>query len=355
VNTKILLSFCLAILLIYPVSGQDDTLSDTPAPVKFAKNFGLFEEGEPVEITLRFDMSTYLRTKPKEDYLKARMIFHFDKKDSLARNIKLRTRGEYRNTNCVFAPIELNFKKVDFGYKDLNKIDKIKLVAQCDTRKDYEDYLLREYLTYKLLNVMTDTSFRVRLLVINYIDTVKKRKPVRQYGFFIEPADILAARLNLVQTKQALNQKHISERIMDKLAIFNFMIGNYDWGIPGEHNVKIFRPGTFSANNKPIAIPYDFDWTGIVNPSYGIPADNVGITNIRQRIFAGICRSREVYTRDLEEFSRKKEELYRVINEFPYLSQSSKKDMIAYIEGFYDLFQGRNNIVDIFLRNCKKL
>ena len=142
---------------------------------------------------------------------------------------------------------------------------------------------------------------------------------------------------------------------MDKLAIFNFMIGNYDWGIPGEHNVKIFRPGTFSANNKPIAIPYDFDWTGIVNPSYGIPADNVGITNIRQRIFAGICRSREVYTRDLEEFSRKKEELYRVINEFPYLSQSSKKDMIAYIEGFYDLFQGRNNIVDIFLRNCKKL
>ena len=99
-NTKILLSFCLAILLIYPVSGQDDTLSDTPAPVKFAKNFGLFEEGEPVEITLRFDMSTYLRTKPKEDYLKARMIFHFDKKDSLARNIKLRTRGEYRNTNC---------------------------------------------------------------------------------------------------------------------------------------------------------------------------------------------------------------------------------------------------------------
>jgi hypothetical protein len=337
------------------VCGQQDTISESQVPVKLIKNFGLFEESDPIEITLRFDMNTYLRTKPKEDYLKANMIFHLNENDSIVRNIKLRTRGEYRNINCYFAPIELNFKKVDFGYKDLNKIGKIKMVAQCDTRKDYEDYLLREYLTYKLFNVMTDTSFRVRLLIINYVDTVKKRKPVRQYGFFIEPVDILASRLNLIQTKQALNQKYISERIMDKLAIFNYMIGNYDWGIPGEHNVKIFRPATFSANNKPIALPYDFDWTGIVNPSYGIPADNVGITNIRQRIFAGICRSREVYTRDLEEFSRKKEELYRVINEFPYLSQSSKKDMIAYIEEFYNLFRARNNIVEIFLNNCKKL
>ncbi len=146
-NTKILLPLCLAIFLVCPVSGQKDTLSDSEASSKIKKNFGLFEEGEPIEITLRFDMSTYLRKKPKEDYLKASMIFHFDNNDSLARNIKLRTRGEYRNTNCYFAPIELNFKKVDFGYSDLNKIGKIKLVAQCETSKEYEDYLLREYLT----------------------------------------------------------------------------------------------------------------------------------------------------------------------------------------------------------------
>ncbi len=352
---KIIFLICLIPLLVLPVSGQNDTVTESQASLSTLKNFGLFENDEPIEISLRFDMNTYLRTKPKEEYIKASMTFNFSGSDSINKNIRLRTRGEYRNMNCYFAPIELNFKKVDFGYADLNKIGKIKLVAQCDTRKEYEYYLLREYLTYKLFNVMTDTSFRVRLLIINYVDTVKKRKPIRQYGFFIEPVEILAARTNLIQTKQALNQKYIAERVMDRLAIFNYMIGNYDWGIPGEHNVKIFRPADFGANNKPIAIPYDFDWTGIVNASYAIPADNVGINNIRERFFAGICRTREVFTKDLEEFSNKKEEMIRVINEFPYLNQNSKKDMIAYIEEFYDMFDRRNNIIDIFLNSCKKL
>jgi len=352
---RIILPVCLAIFLLLPVSGQNDTLSESAIPVTTIKNFGLFEGDEPIEMTLRFDLNTYLRKKPKEDYLKANMTFNFSESDSLTADIKLRTRGEYRNINCYFAPIQLNFNKVDFGYDDLNEISKIKLVAQCETSRDYEYYLLKEYLTYKLFNVLTDTSFRVRLLIINYIDTENRRKPVRQYGFFIEPVEMVAARLNLLQTKQALNQKYISEKVMDRLAIFNYMIGNYDWGIPGEHNVKIFRPTTFSMNNKPIAIPYDFDWTGIVNASYAIPADNVGIANIRVRVFAGICRPREVYERALLEFRANEEEIFRIINEFPYLNQSTKKDMAGYIEDFYRMFDGKRNIVDIFLNNCKKL
>lgn len=193
------------------------------------KSFRLFKDNDLIEISLRFDLSTYFRAKPQDEYLKANLTFHLSKTDTISRDIRLRTRGVFRNKYCMFAPIELNIKRANFGYSDLNRISKLKLVPQCSSGRDREDYVLREYLAYKLFNVLTDTSLRVRLLVVNYIDTQNKKKTVRQYGFFIEPAEMLAVRTNSLLVKSAaLNQKNIIPKIMDRLAIFNFMIGNYD-------------------------------------------------------------------------------------------------------------------------------
>src|SRR5665647_139854 len=170
----------LITFLVLPVFSQNDSTGTQSAiPDKSHKSFRLFEDNKLLEISLRFDMTTYLRNKPSEDYLKAVITFHLSKTDSINENIRLRTRGVFRNQYCYFAPIELNFKKADFGYSDLNKISKIKLVPQCNLGSENENYVLREYLIYKLFNVFTDTSFRVRLLTINYIDTEKKRKPIR--------------------------------------------------------------------------------------------------------------------------------------------------------------------------------
>lgn len=353
---KIFFQIYLVIFLVLPVFGQNvKTKARSPKQETSTKSFRLFEDDKLLEISLRFDMTTYLRTKPKEDYLKAVITFHLSKTDSINENIRLRTRGTFRNQNCYFAPIELSFKKADFGYTDLNKISKIKLVPQCDLGSENENYVLREYLIYKLFNVFTDTSFRVRLLTINYIDTEKKRKTVRQYGFFIEPVEMLTARTNSIQIKsRTLNQKSIVPKLMDRLAIFNYMVGNYDWAVPPQHNVRIIKPLVFDTVQLAIAIPYDFDWTGLVNADYAIPAEITGTKSVRERIFLGVCRSKEVYLKDLEQFLEKKEEFYRVINEFPYLNQRSKKDMIAYLDSFFNQCVGKKDILDILLSSCKK-
>jgi hypothetical protein len=256
----------------------------------------------------------------------------------------------------MFAPIELNFKKADFGYSDLNRISKLKLVPQCSSGMDKEDYVLREYLAYKLFNVMTDTSLRVRLLKVSYIDSEKKRKPVIQYGFFIEPVEILAARTNCTQVKALnLNQKSIVPKIMDRLALFNFMIGNYDWSVPGLHNVLVIKSMNFDPYGLGIAIPHDFDWTGLVNASYAIPAETIGTDNVRERVFVGICRSKETYNKELDIFLEKKEAFYKVINECPYITQKVKKDITGYLDGFFDQLVGkRNNILYNLTNTCKK-
>jgi hypothetical protein len=255
----------------------------------------------------------------------------------------------------MFPPIELNLKKAGFGYTDLDRMTKLKMVPQCSSGKDKEDYVLREYLAYKLFNVMTDTSFRVRLLKVKYVDTLKKRKPLVQYGFFIEPVEMIASRTNCMQIRsRTLNQKNIVPAIMDRLAIFNFMIGNYDWSVPGQHNVLILKSMTLDPSGLGIAIPHDFDWTGLVNATYAVPAENVGTENVRERLFEGVCRTKQVYDKELDLFVTKKEAFYRVINEFPYVSPKVKKDITGYLDGFFNQLTGRRDLILYNLINtCK--
>jgi hypothetical protein len=322
------------------------------------KSFRLFKDNDLIEISLRFDLSTYFRSKPQDEYLKANLTFHLSKTDSLSRDIRLRTRGVFRNKYCMFAPIELNLKKANFGYSDLNKISKLKLVPQCSSGRDKEDYVLREYLTYKLFNVLTDTSFRVRLLVVNYIDAQKNKKPVKQYGFFIEPAEMLASRTNCLLVKATtLNQKSIIPKIMDRLAIFNFMIGNYDWSVPGLHNVVVLKSKNFDPTGAGlgISVPHDFDWTGLVNPTYAIPTEEIGVENVRERLFLGVCRDKEVYSKELDVFLDKKQEFYKVIEEFPYIDKNVKKDLTHYLDGFFELLVGKKSkILYQLTSTCKK-
>ena len=343
-------------LLVLLVIGHNNyTLAQTAIPDSLIKSFRLFEDDKLIEITMRFDLSAYFRTKPRKNYLTANLTFHLSKTDSINKDIRLRTRGVFRNQYCFYPPIELNFNKAHFGYTDLNSISKIKLVPPCSWDKENEGYVLREYLAYKLFNVLTDTSFRVRLLTVNYIDTKNKRKPIKQYGFFIEPVNKLTARINSIQIKsRTLNQKSIVPYVMDRLAIFNYMIGNYDWAVPGQHNVLIIKPLVYEALGLGIAIPYDFDWTGLVNADYAVPAETVGTQNVRQRIFLGVCRSEEIYQKDLLVFLKKKEEFYKVINEFPYLNQGEKKDMTGYLNGFFDMLEGRRDLIlETLMNSCK--
>ena len=353
---RIFFQIYLLIFLVLPVFGQKAKNNSGSVKTDItAKSFGLFEDDKPLEITLRFDMTTYFKIKPKTDYLNAVITIHISKTDSINANIRLKTRGEFRYRECDYAPIDLNFKKAKFGYSDLDKISKIKLVPQCKLSTENENYIIREYLIYKLYNVLTDTSFRVRLLTINYIDSERKRKPIRQSGFFIEPLEMLTARTNTVLiNSQTLTQKNIFPKEIDRVAIFNYMIGNYDWGVPKQHNVKIIKPLIVDTLQLALAVPYDFDWTGLVNADYAIPAENVGTQSIRERIFLGICRSREVYQKDLEIFLEKKEAFYRVINEFLYLNQRSKKDMTLYLDQFFNQCVGKKEILDIFQNSCKK-
>ena len=222
--------FLLLILASVCISSfaQEDTLSMFyPVQDTLEDNFGLFESDDLLELTLRFDISWFMKNKPEEEYIDAILTYHLNEIDSVNKSIRLRSRGNFRHRTCPFPPIMINLGKSRLGYRDLSSIKNIKLVTHCRQSKLYEDYMLKEYLAYKLYNVVTDFSFRVRLLKINYIDLGNRGLTFTNFAFLIEPVDMLEARMNSVEIEDVqIGVGNLEEDWADKVGMFQLLIGN---------------------------------------------------------------------------------------------------------------------------------
>jgi hypothetical protein len=350
----------IMVISMLPASGQHDTLSITKIKAdSLNAGFMLFGSEDLLEVSMRLNITKYMKKNVKEPSQDAVLTFHFSDKDSLNKNIKVKYRGNFRFDNCGFPPMEISFKNHIHAYSDTDRIKKIKLVPHCDGGNMSDEYLLREFLVYKLYNIISDTSYRVRLLRINYIDTENKKKPVTHYGMFIEPNNILAQRIKATEVKVSnLTQRYIQPDIMDKVSIFNYMVSNWDWNIPYLQNVTIFKPYYNASPGSGIAVPYDFDLSGIVSPYYEVLPEVYGLSSSRDRIFLGMCRTREVFQKDLEYFLSKKSELYNTINNFQYLNVRAKKDIANLLDTFYSQLENKRSmdyLIEYLQEACKGL
>jgi hypothetical protein len=365
-NCRSELSKCITILSLFfclfiaEIHGQTDTLDAAGTSPKY-KLLSLFDSDELIDVSLHFDIPAFLRTQPDDKPLEAEMTFYLPGNDSLNRKITVKPRGFFRRKNCGFPPIMLNFKSAVYANPDSFKLKKVKLVTHCNNGKFSDDYVAREYLLYRMYNVLTDTSLRVRLLRINYNDTRGKKKEATQLGFLIEPVEQLAERTNcIVLTSNNLTQKSVIPHTMNTVAIFNYMVANWDWSVPWQHNIALMRPATHKGPFQVIAVPYDFDLTGVVNATYAVDAQppEVDIKSVRDRLFLGICRSEDVYREELLQFRSKKDEIYGLVRDFPYLSDKSKKDVLDFLDQFFILLDNPRRLdflIETFRSTCKEI
>ena len=350
--------FFLLIFLVFlpgrPVFSQVDTLAKGYA-IADTQNVKvtLFDTDDLFQITLKFDISYFKKKKSDVEYLDAVLTYFNNEKDSVSKNIKVRARGNIRRTDlCDFPPLMLNFKMKDSKGNEFSGINKLKLVPYC--RVGYEELILKEYLVYKLYNVLTDLSYRVRLFKITYINTSKERKPITQFGFAIEPKELLEKRTSSKEiTTQGISQITVEPKILERVAIFNYMIGNTDWSVPILHNVLLLSNSKTGASKENLLVPFDFDYSGLVNAEYAVPFMNLPIKTVRDRFYLAVCRDETSFKNALAEFSEKKNDIYKVVNDFPYLNARSKKDMIKYLDEFFNEINGRNTLVKRLLEDCQ--
>jgi hypothetical protein len=340
---------CVLLSAWIGIFAQEEAANKPAGPV-----VPLFQSEEVIKLTIKTELRNLLKDRrEKRDYHKGLLIYE-DKGAIDSVSVKLRVRGNFRRkkATCAFPPIRLKFDSAQVVHTLFEDQDKVKLVTHCQSRKpEYQQFLFKEYLIYKMYNQLTDSSFRVRLMEITYIDTGNKPDTLHRYGFVIEDEEHLAERLGgrIIKIPN-IHPDNTDKKLVNTLSVFQYMIGNTDFSIPGLHNVKILmtQPG-----RPPLAVPYDFDWSGLVKAPYAKPNESLGITSVRVRLFRGFCRTEAEFEETFQIFRRQRDAIWALFENQENLDPKVREDCLAYLEDFYDTINDPKRVDREFLQRCR--
>jgi hypothetical protein len=317
--------------------------------------FDFFASEDMLQMTLTFNVDELLKTKSDPEYMEATLTVKINETDSLSQHIKVKARGIMRRNYCSFPPIMLKFTHKDNESEPIQSNGNLKLVTQCIQSSAFESYIFKEYLAYRLYNLVTPYSFRTRLVRINYVDINKPKVSYTAYGFLIENADKMAERNNAVIIDNPnVTQNQMNSLDMARVAVFNYMIGNTDWSVTMQHNIKILTSLSV-LSGKGIPVAYDFDYSGFVNTVYSAPSHDLPIESVTERYYKGICYDDEELNPVIDEFGGLKDKFLNTIHDFEFLSTTDKKQEESYINSFYKRFSYQNILINDLNRTCSRL
>jgi hypothetical protein len=312
-----------------------------------------FIDSLPIEVVLNTDLKKLNTSKRNPAFQAASLTWkNADSNGDIKESIRIRLRGNNRRETCNLASLMIDFR-VDSNKSKLKNLKEMKWVAPCSRGSEAEQFIFKEYLIYKMYNIFTDKSFRVRLLNISFEDENGKQKPFRQYGFAIEHVDDLKKR---VDCKEVKKDKYLTTQTNYKhttlVALFQYMVGNTDWAVPTYHNVKLLIPKD-SSWIKPYVVPYDFDYAGAVNAPYAIPHESWGIEKVTDRLYMGFPRTFEEIKEVTDSFKSQRGNIEKMIKEFPLMNNYHKKEMSNFIDDFFRLIEDDRTIQRIFVDNAR--
>lgn len=336
----------LGISLLPVISFAQDTASKDKELKTYLKRAVFFNSPDPVEITLVSDFKRLKSKRQKKAYQPATVTFTLPGNEPITEQIELAARGENRRITCVMPPVILNFKNPKAP--KLSTLKKMKLVSGCAPNSLNEELVLKEYLVYKMYNMLTDFSFGVRLSKVTFKDVLNKTKEYSQYGFLIEDVDAMAKRNGCREyEKPVLNGGMTDQQQMTITSMFQYMIGNTDWSLPNKHNLRFVQLLTDTISY-PYIVPYDFDYCGLVNAPYAIPQPEFGIEKVTDRFYRGMARAKEEVDPVIQLFKEKRPFMTALIQNFTLLRKSVREDMIYYLDSFYKDLDDKRKVTYIF-------
>jgi hypothetical protein len=318
-----------------------------------AEALPLFKSDEPLVLTLIADYKTVLKdrdTLSLKEYPGTLVV-----KDSAGAEkkipITLRTRGHFRlaSRNCAFVPLRMSFAKKDAKGTVLEGNDKLKIGTHCQGNNEYEQYVLREHLAYKVHNLVTDRSYRTRLARITYMDSVTAKSLGEHNAILFESEDDVAKRMEgrVADLRRALFDDVDAAQI-NQVSIFEYFIGNVDWSLYALHNIRIVRQldGTL------LPLAYDLDFSGLVGTRYATPDYRLPIKTVKERLYRGPCRT----VADLEPqltVYRDKEAQILALYDLPELDKGYARDARAFLGDFFKMIKKPRDVKSNFVDACE--
>jgi len=321
-----------------------------------AENHLLFDSAENLDIILEFPVRTLLKRAKKKPVLQGQLRYVDANGNEVAIDIDITTRGRSRLEHCSFPPLSVFLNPDQVASTLFAGQKKLKIVTHCNRGSTYLRYLHQEFGIYRTYNLVSEYSFRVRMLNVTYRDIEQKRGDEVKLAFFIESDNEVARRLGMKKVTTKTIAPHQFDAAQTSIfELFQYMIANTDWAIkkgPGTenccHNGKVIAKP--DAQDNWIVLPYDFDQAGIIETKYALPALGLGIRTVRHRLYRGRCRHNDYLDQTIQLFNERREDI-ELANTPEALSNKARKSSLKYLDAFYktinDPAKLKKQIVDV--------
>ncbi|MEX0975499.1 MAG: hypothetical protein WDZ50_00205 [Woeseia sp.] len=319
----------------------------------------LFSDDAVLQLRIEAPLTTLIRERSDTEYLDG-FVYYTDATGAEHRlDLKLRARGRYRRQldTCPFPPVRLNFRKKQVEGTVFDGIDKLKLVTHCRNSSDaYEQNVLKEYLAYRIFNVLTDYSLRVRLLRIEYVDSAKSGKVETRYAFLIEDDELFADRIGASRAEVPYTDyEHLESSQASLVAVFQYLIGNTDFSMVAGakddnccHNIELFTVGA----DRYLPVPYDFDFAGVVNARYAKPNPNLSIKRVTSRLYRGQCSFNSNLDDTVSQVMAQRDSVRDTIAGVPGMDERTRETTARYLDRFFEEMGNPRNVESRMVRKC---
>lgn len=299
---------------------------------------------------ITLDWKNIEKHKKEKEYQNANINVVTREMDSLSIPAKIRTRGNMRLEICSLPPLKLKIDKSDLATHHLSPLNEMDIVQPCHEADQYYQYILKEYLAYKLWELVSPYYFRTQLIHIHYKNPDGSEAHDPSYAFLTEDTEELVERFG----GRRNNTPVISKSAVDKepylkVALFQFMIGNTDWFIQNRHNLEfVVIPG----HQLLVTIPYDFDYAGLVGAPYAVHHESLKLSSVSSRYYQGTCFSADEVEEALRVFRDQKQNILNMPARIQGLDNKSAEQTRAYLSGFFDIIENPKKLDNQIIRHC---
>lgn len=314
--------------------------------------FDVIQQDSAIDLFLTVDWKVLERKKAEKAYLPAEIKMIKPDGTPIEMHLKVRTRGNMRLGICSYPPLKLKFDKEQLAALQLSDMDELDLVHHCHSGDAYDQYLLREFLCYKLYQLISPYHFRVQLVRLHYQDKDGSEAHPSTYAFLVEHDEEIAARFGGRQSQaKTMSKNAIDRQIFLRVCLFEFMIGNTDWYLSTRHNLEFVGiPGQPLL----VTIPYDFDYSGLVGAPYAVHHESLKLSSVTVRYYQGWCEDEPMVRNEVQRFLEKKDEILSMPSKIQGMSSKSVEYARSFLEEFFAVIENPKKLDNQVIKHCDR-
>lgn len=352
--------FAVTILLLGSACMQPLQAQEQEEETRLPK---LFESEETLEITLSAPWQDLVRNDNYKGTYPATIEYRDASGNLVQHQLTVERRGVKRQEACDFPPVKWRFEKEEVKGTLFRGQKSIKMVTHCERSSRFEQYYRLEMLAYQIYNLLTDYSFKIRPLKVDYQDSKRDKIDDGRFAFIIEDDSDVAKRNDLkkLEIPTVRSTSRLDQETISTFALFQLLIANLDWSPlrgpdPNEccHNVKLFATDPSQDSGTIYPVPYDFDSSGLVDAPYVGPPQGLGVNSVTQRLYRGYCTHNGTLPQARAEMLEKETAIMDIVRNDEFLTSNSKKKAVKYLEKYFEMLKDDKDFEKQVVRKCRK-